>query len=423
MAGVRRIGLVLCPNFDFMGLAVTSPFAVANRYVADTTYDIHVLSEAGGLLRAGCGPAVETEPLSEPSAFDTIIVAAGISLPEPSPDLVAYLREAARSTRRLAGLCLGAFALADAGLLSGRRATTHWRYAPQFRARYPDCHLDIAKIFVADGNLWTSAGMSAGIDLAVGMVERDHVRSVARTVARGLVMERRRAGGQAQHSALLDFDAPSDRIQTVLAYARQNLQRSLTTEDLAAVACASAPVSLRELSGPRRASRRPRRSRRCAWRPPSIAFTSTRVSFDDSGRATTVETDRWGQFRSCSEVWKKTVTWSVPSPSRRRFSPSRVAWAATACSFVARSSNRSEKLPVTAQPFRVAATSSRSRQATPRSSCTRRSPTTVMAFRTARVSRSRTWAALSQPNAPSLRAFAGPTPQMSSGGIRAIQWS
>ena len=239
MSGVRRIGLVLCPDFDFMGLAVTSPFAVANRYVADTTYDIRVLSEAGGLLRSGCGPAVETEPLSAPSAFDTIIVAAGISLPVPSPDLVAYLREAARSTHRLAGLCLGAFALADAGLLSGRRATTHWRYAPQFRARYPDCHLDIDKIYVADGNLWTSAGMSAGIDLAVGMVERDHGRSVARTVARGLVMERRRAGGQAQHSALLDFDAPSDRIQSVLAHARQNLQRPLMTEDLAAVACLS----------------------------------------------------------------------------------------------------------------------------------------------------------------------------------------
>lgn len=239
MAGVRRIGLVLCPDFDFMGLAVTSPFAVANRYVADTTYDIRVLSEAGGLIRSGCGPAVETEPLSKPSAFDTVIVAAGIRLPEPSTDLVAYMQQAARSTRRLAGLCLGAFALADAGLLSGRRATTHWRYAPQFRARYPDCHLDIDKIYVADGNLWTSAGMSAGIDLAVGMVERDHGRSIARTVARGLVMERRRAGGQAQHSALLDFDAPSDRIQTVLAYARQNLQRSLTTEDLAAVACLS----------------------------------------------------------------------------------------------------------------------------------------------------------------------------------------
>ncbi|MCJ2006785.1 GlxA family transcriptional regulator [Methylobacterium sp. J-092] len=239
MADVRRIGLVLCPDFDFMGLATTSPFAVANRYVTDTTYDIRVLSEAGGLLHSGCGPAVETERLSDPSAFDTIIVAAGISLPEPSSDLFVYLQEAARSTRRLAGLCLGAFALADAGLLSGRRATTHWRYAPQFRARYPDCHLDIDKIYVADGNIWTSAGMAAGIDLAVGMVERDHGRQVARTVARGLVMERRRAGGQAQHSALLDFDAPSDRIQSVLAYARQNLQRPLITEDLAAVACLS----------------------------------------------------------------------------------------------------------------------------------------------------------------------------------------
>ncbi|GJE13616.1 GlxA family transcriptional regulator [Methylobacterium longum] len=239
MAGVRCIGFLLCPDFDFMGLAVTSPFAVANRYVADTTYDIRFLSEAGGLVRSGCGPAVETQRLSEPSAFDTIIVAAGISLPESSPDFLAYLRQAARSARRLAGLCLGAFAVADAGLLDGRRATTHWRYAPQFRARYPDCALDIGKIYVADGNIWTSAGMSAGIDLAVGMVEADHGRHVARTVARGLVMERRRAGGQAQHSAMLDFDAPSDRIQSVLAYARQNLRRPLTTEDLAAVACLS----------------------------------------------------------------------------------------------------------------------------------------------------------------------------------------
>ena len=227
------------PGFRFLGLAVTAPFAVANRYVADMTYDIRVLSEDGGLLRSGCGPAVETERLSEPSAFDTIIVAAGISLPEPSPHLLAYLQEAARSTRRLTGLCLGAFALADAGLLNGRRATTHWRYAPQFRARYPACNLDIDKIYVSDGNLWTSAGMSAGIDLAVGMVERDHGRQVARTVARGLVMERRRGGGQTQHSAMLDFDPPTDRIQGVLAYAQQNLRRSLSTEELAAVACLS----------------------------------------------------------------------------------------------------------------------------------------------------------------------------------------
>ncbi|MFC6791843.1 GlxA family transcriptional regulator [Methylobacterium komagatae] len=239
MAGVRRIGLVICADFDFMGLAATSPFAVANKYAGGSAYDMHLLSEAGGLVRSGLGPDVRTERLHDPSSFDTILVAAGIGVPEPSQDLLAFLREASRSARRLAGLCLGAFILADAGLLSGRRATTHWHYAPQFRARYPDCHLDIDKIYVADGNIWTSAGMSAGIDLAVGMVERDHGRELAQTVARGLVMERRRAGGQAQHSALLDFDAPSDRIQSVLAYARQHLRLPLTTEELAAIACLS----------------------------------------------------------------------------------------------------------------------------------------------------------------------------------------
>lgn len=239
IAGVRRIGLVICPNFDFMGLAVTSPFAVANKYAGGSAYDVHLLSETGGLVRSGLGPDVSTERLDDPSSFDTILVAAGIGVPEPSQDLLAYLRVASRSARRLAGLCLGAFILADAGLLSGRRATTHWHYAPQFRARYPDCNLDIDKIYVADGNLWTSAGMSAGIDLAVGMVERDHGRELAQTVARGLVMERRRAGGQAQHSALLDFDAPTDRIQSVLAYVQQHLRLPLTNEDLAAIACLS----------------------------------------------------------------------------------------------------------------------------------------------------------------------------------------
>lgn len=239
IAGVRRIGLVICPNFDFMGLAVTSPFAVANKYAGGSAYDVHLLSETGGLVRSGLGPDVSTERLDDPSSFDTILVAAGIGVPEPSQDLLAYLQVASRSARRLAGLCLGAFILADAGLLIGRRATTHWHYAPQFRARYPDCNLDIDKIYVADGNLWTSAGMSAGIDLAVGMVERDHGRELAQTVARGLVMERRRAGGQAQHSALLDFDAPTDRIQSVLAYVQQHLRLPLTNEDLAAIACLS----------------------------------------------------------------------------------------------------------------------------------------------------------------------------------------
>ncbi|ONF50033.1 GlxA family transcriptional regulator [Methylobacterium radiotolerans] len=239
MAVVRRIGLVVCPDFDFMALAVTSPFVLANKYAGAALYDVRVLAERGGRVRAGLGPDIATEPLGAPDAFDTILVAAGIGLPETTPGLAGYLRAAARATRRVAGLCLGAFVLADAGLLDGRRATTHWHFAAQFRERYPAARLDIDKIYIADDNIWTSAGMSAAIDLAVGMVERDHGRDLAHRVAHGLVMERRRAGGQAQHSALLEVDARTDRIQSVLAHARRNLRRPLTTEDLAAVACLS----------------------------------------------------------------------------------------------------------------------------------------------------------------------------------------
>ncbi|KNY22260.1 GlxA family transcriptional regulator [Methylobacterium sp. ARG-1] len=239
MAAARRVGLVLCPDFDFMGLAVTSPFAMANWYAGERLYDVRLLSEQGGRLRAGLGADVATEPVAEPDAFDTILVAAGVGIPTTAPGLAAYIRAAAQSTRRLAGLCLGAFILADAGLLDGRRATTHWYFAPQFRARYPACKLDVDKIYIADDNIWTSAGMSAALDLAVGMVERDHGRDLATSVARGLVMERRRSGGQAQRSALLEVDPPTDRIQTVLAYARRNLRKPLTAEDLAAVACLS----------------------------------------------------------------------------------------------------------------------------------------------------------------------------------------
>lgn len=239
MAATRRIGLVLCPDFDFMGLAVTSPFEMANWYAGEKLYDVRLHSELGGRLRAGLGADVATEPLAEPDAFDTILVAAGVGIPTTAPGLAAYIRAAAQGTRRLAGLCLGAFTLADAGILDGRRATTHWHFAPHFRARYPACKLDVDKIYIADDNIWTSAGMSAAIDLAVGMVERDHGRDLATSVARGLVMERRRSGGQAQRSALLDVDPPTDRIQRVLDYARRNPGKPLTAEDLAAVACLS----------------------------------------------------------------------------------------------------------------------------------------------------------------------------------------
>lgn len=236
---MRKIGMVIYPGFTVMCFVAFAAFEVANKRSGETLYDLRVLSEAGGPLRSSFGMEVATYALGD-SEFDTLLVGVGMEVPSATtPAMASYLQHAAKSTRRLGSICLGSFALGDAGLLDGRRATTHWRYAPQLQERFPKCCVDMDKIYIADGQIWTSAGMSAAADLAVGMIESDHGADLARTVAGGLVMHHRRAGGQSQHSALLALDAKSDRIQTALTYAKRNLRMPLDIEDLARVACLS----------------------------------------------------------------------------------------------------------------------------------------------------------------------------------------
>jgi transcriptional regulator GlxA family with amidase domain len=126
--------------------------------------------------------------------------------------------------------------LAEAGILDGRRATTHWAFAQELGQRFPKIIVEMDRIFIADGPVWTSAGMTAGIDLALGLIERDLGRDAAQATARMLVVHHRRAGGQSQHSTLLQLDAKSDRVQISLAFAKQNLREPLTVELLAEVA-------------------------------------------------------------------------------------------------------------------------------------------------------------------------------------------
>jgi transcriptional regulator GlxA family with amidase domain len=138
-----------------------------------------------------------------------------------------------------AGICdfaqrrTGAFILAQAGLLSNRRATTHWMMAAELGRLYPDIRVDADRIFVQDGPIWTSAGMTAGIDLALAMIEHDHGTQVARSVARQLVLYHRRTGGQSQFSELLELAPKSDRIQNALAHAQSHLKNPLSLEELA----------------------------------------------------------------------------------------------------------------------------------------------------------------------------------------------
>ena len=230
-----RIGFVLPHGFQTMALAPLSAFELANASAGEKLYDIHLLSEKGGPLPSSLGMKIDTEALPE-EAFDTLLVG-GLLVPAPSSaGLIAFLRKALPESRRVAGICTGAFVLGEAGLLDGRRATTHWFHARELQARYPDVMVEEDRIFIIDGAVWTSAGMTAGIDLALGMIEKDFGLELSRSVARKLVVYHRRAGGQSQHSALLDMDAKSDRIQTVLSYARRNLRKELSVEELADVA-------------------------------------------------------------------------------------------------------------------------------------------------------------------------------------------
>lgn len=229
------IGFVLPSGFQIMGLAAVSAFELANACSKQGLYDIRLYSEQGGAVANSLGMKVDTRALSR-QKLDTLIVC-GLLNPLPSsPELIKAVRRAAGGVRRTAAVCTGSFILAEAGLLDGKRVTTHWFHARELQRQFPSAQVEEDRIFIIDGAIWTSAGMSAGIDLALGMIEKDFGAELARQVAQKLVVYHRRAGGQSQHSALLEMDAKSDRIQAALEYARRNLRAPLSVEELAEAA-------------------------------------------------------------------------------------------------------------------------------------------------------------------------------------------
>jgi transcriptional regulator GlxA family with amidase domain len=230
---MQRIGFLVFPGFQVMSCAVISAFELANREMGEPVYDVRLLSETGGTIRASFSMSVATDPFGRAN-FDTLIMGGGNE--PPTPGLVKFVRRAFGRCRRVAAICTGAFILAEAGLLDGRRATTHWKRARELQARFPKVKVEEDRIFITDGPVWTSAGMSAGIDLALAMIESDLGVDVARAVAKYLVVYHRRAGGQSQFSTLLELEPKSDRIQSALAYAKRNLDKPLTVEQLAEAA-------------------------------------------------------------------------------------------------------------------------------------------------------------------------------------------
>jgi transcriptional regulator GlxA family with amidase domain len=195
-----------------------------------------LLSEYGGSVTSSSGIAVQTEP-AKFHDVDTLLVAGQTQPVRPSsPGLLDIMRQAAVHARRVGSICTGAFLLAEAGLLDGKRVTTHWMQARDLQRAYPKLRVEEDHIYLNEGKIWTSAGMTACADLCLALLEGDHGPALARNVARRLVVHHRRSGGQTQFAALLELEPKSDRIQQALRYAKQHLRKPLSVDELAEAA-------------------------------------------------------------------------------------------------------------------------------------------------------------------------------------------
>tara|TARA_R110002020_G_scaffold234179_1_gene446108 strand:+ start:2300 stop:3256 length:957 start_codon:yes stop_codon:yes gene_type:complete len=225
-----------CQMLDATGPAQV--FASANDINAGRSkrlYEIALVAEDPEVM-CSAGMVLKCRPMSVTSgAPDTAIVAGGrgVNAVLARPATIEWIADRAARVRRMASVCSGAFLLAEAGLLDGRRAATHWNRYDEFVARFPAVKLERDPIFVRDGHYWTSAGVTAGIDLALAMVEEDHGRKLALAVARELVVFLKRPGGQSQFSAPLALQQRDDSFSDLHAWIADNLSRPLNLETLA----------------------------------------------------------------------------------------------------------------------------------------------------------------------------------------------
>jgi transcriptional regulator GlxA family with amidase domain len=237
----RKITFLVYPQFELLDLSgPCAAFNFANELYG-AQYAIGVVSVTGGSITDRAGLSIGTERFTGTEDHETILAVGGPTahLNALDPSTKELLSENVRRAKRVASVCTGAFFLAAAGLLDGRRATTHWRYAGMLQSQYPMVQVDIDRIFIKDGTIWTSAGMTAGIDLALALIEDDFGPTIAKSIARDLVVYHRRLGGQSQYSALLDITPTSGRVRDALCYARDHLSEALSVERLAEVACVS----------------------------------------------------------------------------------------------------------------------------------------------------------------------------------------
>jgi transcriptional regulator GlxA family with amidase domain len=231
----RTVEFLIFPDFQLLDAAgPIAAFEIAAAF-SQSAYRLRVSASRAGLVKSSSGAALLAQGFGRAAAIDTLIVAGGDGTRAAARDTktLRFVRRGAERSRRVASVCSGTYILAAAGLLDGRSATTHWSRTQDFARRFPQVHLEADRIFVQSGKIWTSAGISAGIDLALALIAEDLGEGIAQRVARQLVVYYRRPGGQSQFSALLELERADGRFAALLDRVRGDLKHRLRVEELA----------------------------------------------------------------------------------------------------------------------------------------------------------------------------------------------
>jgi transcriptional regulator GlxA family with amidase domain len=237
----RRIAFLVFPQFQI--LDATGPmaaFEIAGRY-RPGTYALRTIATVPGAVPSSSGASLQAAAPGPAKAIDTLVIAGGEGSRQAAVcgRTLRFVLSCAQRSRRVASVCSGSYVLAAAGLLDGRGATTHWSLTADFSRRFPKVRLDADRIYVRDGKIWSSAGITAGIDLALALIGEDLGEDIARRTAQQLVVYHRRPGGQSQFSPLLQMERADGRFSRLWDHVRTHLSDPLDIEELARVSCMS----------------------------------------------------------------------------------------------------------------------------------------------------------------------------------------